>query len=257
MNKMKSKGITCFVIGHVTKDGQIAGPKLLEHMVDTVVYFEGEGLGEHRILRAVKNRYGNAREVGLFVMNEKGLSGVSNPIECFAGIHEAPMEGRSLTTIVEGSRVLLIEVQGLVLENKFSQGRRVSQGVEATRLSLLLAVMEKQMGIPFSMSDVFLNIVGGLKVDDRSADLAIMAALWSSLNQLKIDCKTAFIGEMGLNGEVRAGKQIEHRLREAQRAGLSTIFVAASVAKKFKLKTTVNLIGIESIPDLKENLFNR
>ena len=145
-------------------------------------------------------------------MSERGLSGVGNPIECFAGIHEKPMEGRGLTTVFEGSRVLLIEVQGLVLENKFSQGRRVSQGVEATRLSQLLAVMEKQMGIPFGMNDVFLNIVGGLKLNDRSADLAIVAALLSSLHEIKIDCKMAFIGEIGLNGEVRVGKQIEQRL---------------------------------------------
>lgn len=254
MNKLKAQNISCFVIGHITKDGQIAGPKLLEHMVDTVLYFEGQRDSDYRVLRAVKNRFGCAQEVGLFEMKESGLESVHNPMEYFLGGAEHECSGRSLSTLIEGTRTLLIEVQALVLENKFGQGRRVAQGLDSTRLSLLLAVMEKHMNIPLSMNDVFINIVGGLKVHDRGSDLSVIAALCSSIYQVKMNPKWMFMGEVGLNGEVRACPQVEKRLREVQRSGVDKVFLDQKTADKLKDKTRLKLIGLSALGDLKDEM---
>lgn len=256
MNKVKANGISCFVIGHITKDGHIAGPKILEHMVDTVLYFEGEQLSDYRVLRAVKNRFGRAQEVGLFLMTELGLKSVNHPLQCFLARTQSETSGRCLSTLVEGTRVLLIEIEALVLENKYGQGRRVAQGLDATRLSLLLAVMEKHMGIPFGMNDVFLNIVGGIKVSDRGCDLSIVTALWSSMYQKKINDRWMFIGEVGLNAQIRACRQIEYRLREIERTGVEKVFLDKATANKLRDKTSLTLIGLDSLQALKKKLLD-
>lgn len=167
MNQVKSRGITCFVIGHITKEGSIAGPKILEHMVDTVIYFEGDQFGQYRILRAIKNRFGNTNEVGIFEMNEKGLQEVTNPSKLFLEEDLNGSYGRSLTCILEGSRSLFVEIQALVVENKFGNGRRTTQGIDQNRLSMMVAVIEKYFNIPLGFSDVYLNVVGGIRLTNR------------------------------------------------------------------------------------------
>lgn len=255
MNKLKAQNISCFVVGHITKDGQIAGPKLLEHMVDTVLYFEGERDSELRVLRAVKNRFGCAREVGLFEMKDSGLESVKNALGCFWVGHDQECSGRSVTTFVEGTRVLLAEVQALVSENKFAQGRRVTQGLDSARLSLLLAVMEKHLNISLGLNDVFVNIVQGLKIQDRGCDLSVIAALLSSVEQIKLSPKWVFMGEIGLNAEVRACHQVEKRLHELERSGIEQVFLDKKSADKLKRQTKLKLIGLQALSDLSAKLF--
>lgn len=254
MSYVKSKQISCFVIGHVTKDGAIAGPKLLEHMVDTVIYFEGEKMGDYRFLRAVKNRFGQVQEVGLFEMGAKGLVSVTNPQNCFTSGEQMSSCGRCHSSLIEGSRVLFIEVQALTLECKNGMGRRVTQGLDSSRLSLLLAVMEKYMHTPFSLSDIYVNLVGGVKVSDRCTDLAIVAALWSSWKEKNTDPQTLFLGEVGLTGEVRAAVNSEQRIREAQRLGYKKIVTAASVLNNQHNDWEIKIIEIDRVEELCQHL---
>ncbi len=255
MNQAKSLGLTCFVIGHVTKEGSIAGPKILEHMVDTVVYFEGDQHGQYRILRSIKNRFGNTNEIGIFEMGESGLREVENPSQYFLDQSLTESFGRSLSCIMEGSRVLFVEIQALVVENKFATGRRVSQGLDNNRVALLVAVIDKYVGIPLSYNDIYVNIVGGLKVQGREADLSIVASLLSSYCSKPIPQDLLFLGEVGLTGEVRSIPMMESRIKEAAQMNYKKIITSVRAAKEYRGKMGVEVVGIAKASDLKSLLY--
>lgn len=255
MNQAKSLGLTCFVIGHVTKEGSIAGPKILEHMVDTVVYFEGDQHGQYRILRSIKNRFGNTNEIGIFEMSESGLREVENPSQYFLDPSLTDSFGRSLSCVMEGSRVLFVEIQALVVENKFGTGRRVSQGLDNNRVALLVAVIDKYIGIPLSYNDIYVNIVGGLKLQGREADLSVVASLLSSYYSKSIPQDTLFLGEVGLTGEIRSIPMIESRLKEAAQMNYKKVITSVRASKEFKGKVGIEVIGLAKASDLKALLF--
>src|SRR6476661_173595 len=254
MRFAKESGTAVFVVGHVTKGGGIAGPKTLEHIVDTVLYFEGEGSVDHRILRATKNRFGSVDEIGVFRMTSHGLDPVANPSELFVGERGARTSGSALTALLEGSRPLLVEVQALAAKAGYGTAQRVSTGFDGKRLALLLAVLEKRAGLPFGLLDVFINIVGGIRINEPSADLAIAAALFSTVQDRPLPADSAFIGEIGLGGEVRPVSQTDRRIAEAANMGLSRIYVARRGAGRGTNGTDVR--AVESVSDLFSNLFS-
>jgi len=216
----KKENITTLMIGHVTKEGDIAGPRILEHMVDTVLQFEGDKNHLYRLLRCVKNRFGPAQEVGVFEMKEGGLEEVSNPSALFLSDTTNDVSGNSITCIMEGTRPILVEVQALVSPSSYGTPQRTASGFDQRRLSLLIAVLEKRAGLSYTGQDVYLNIAGGLKISDPAADLAVVSALVSSLKDRVVDSSTLFIGEVGLGGEVRKVSFPEQRLREAAKMGM-------------------------------------
>ncbi|NBC25839.1 MAG: DNA repair protein RadA [Bacteroidetes bacterium] len=219
----KKEGITTLMIGHVTKQGDIAGPRILEHMVDTVLHFEGNQSQFHRLLRSVKNRFGPAQEVGVFEMKQDGLFEVSNPSELFLSDLDTTVSGNCITCIMEGSRPILVEVQALVTASSYSTPQRTANGFDQRRLSLLIAVLEKRGGISFVGQDVYLNIAGGLKISDPAADLAVVAALSSSVKDQPIQKRAVFVGEVGLGGEIRSVRYRDQRIREAKKMGIKTV----------------------------------
>jgi DNA repair protein RadA/Sms len=255
MNHVKSKGITCFIVGHITKEGNIAGPKILEHMVDTVIYFEGDQFGNYRILRAIKNRFGNTNEVGIFEMQEEGLKEVSNPGQYFLDNQLEDSFGRSLTCILEGTRPLFIEIQALVVENKFGNGRRITQGVDQNRLSMMVAIIEKYFEIPLSYNDIYLNVVGGFKLTTRESDLSIIASLVSSYKGKSIATDIVFLGEVGLTGEIRSVPMIEARLKEIQQLNYKMVYTSEKIATKYKQKfEKLKIIGLKRANELENFL---
>lgn len=256
MNQAKALGLTCFVIGHVTKEGSIAGPKILEHMVDTVIYFEGDQYGQYRILRSMKNRFGNTNEIGIFEMRESGLREVENPSQYFLDQSLSDSFGRSLSCVMEGSRVLFVEIQALVVENKFGTGRRVSQGLDNNRVALLVAVIDKYVGIPLSYNDIYVNVVGGLKLQGREADLSIVASLLSSYYAKSVPQDTLLLGEVGLTGEVRSIPMMETRLREAAQMNYKRVITSQRAAKEFSGKVKIDVVGLGKASDLKKLLFS-
>lgn len=215
----KKEGITTLMIGHVTKEGDIAGPRILEHMVDTVLHFEGDQGQLHRILRGVKNRFGPANEVGVFEMRDTGLHEINNPSDLFLAEMNSSVSGNCVTCIMEGSRPILIEVQALVTPSNYSTPQRTSSGFDQRRLSLLIAVLEKRAAMSFAGQDVYLNVAGGLRINDTAADLAVAAALASSLKDRPIQEKSLYIGEVGLGGELRRVPFLKQRLNEAEKMG--------------------------------------
>ncbi|MBO6524974.1 MAG: DNA repair protein RadA [Balneolaceae bacterium] len=221
----KKKNITTVVIGHVTKEGDIAGPRVLEHMVDTVLQFEGDKNYTYRLLRSLKNRFGPAQEVGVFQMNETGLSEVTNPSELFISDKTDGVSGNAIVCTMEGSRPLLIEVQALVTPTSYGTPQRTANGFDRNRLALLLAVLEKRAGFSFANQDVYLNIAGGFRLNDPAGDLGVCCALVSSLIDRAINQQTTFIGEVGLGGEVRTVPHIEQRRKEAAKLGFSNSIV--------------------------------
>lgn len=254
MNHVKPKGISCFIVGHITKDGNIAGPKILEHMVDTVIYFEGDQFGQYRMLRAMKNRFGNTNEVGIFEMLEVGLQEVSNPSQYFLEDQLPDSFGRSLTCVLEGSRPLFMEIQALVVENKFGNGRRTTQGFDNNRLSMMVAIIEKYFGIPLSYNDVYLNVVGGFKIKGREADLAVLASLLSSYKSQPLDPHTVFLGEVGLTGEVRSIPQVELRLKEMEQLNYKRVVISSKTKQRLKSFGRLELVGIQKASEL-DSLF--
>ncbi|HYW35172.1 MAG TPA: DNA repair protein RadA [Balneolaceae bacterium] len=224
----KKKNITTLLIGHVTKEGSIAGPRVLEHRVDTVLQFEGDSNYTYRMLRALKNRFGAAHEVGVFEMLEDGLEDVLNPSQLFLSETETGISGNAVICTIEGTRPMLIEVQALVTPSNYGTPQRTANGVDHRRLSMLLAVLEKRGGYPFSGQDVYLNIAGGLKLNDPAGDLGMMSALVSSLVDKSISKKTVFLGEVGLGGEIRSVNRIDQRLSEIQKLGFESAFVPQS-----------------------------
>jgi DNA repair protein RadA/Sms len=255
MNYAKAYGLTCFIIGHVTKEGQIAGPKILEHMVDTVIYFEGDQLGQYRMLRVMKNRFGNTNEVGIFEMQEKGLVEIKNPSQYFLEQSLPGSYGRSLTCILEGSRSLFVEIQALVVENKFAVGRRTTQGLDSNRVALLVAVIDKYLGIPLSYNDIYVNVVGGMKLTTRENDLSVIASLLSSYYQTPVANDTLFLGEVGLTGEVRSVPMMEMRLKEIAQMNYKRVITSKRAADDLKGKYKLELVGINKASELKDLLF--
>ncbi len=254
MNHVKANGITCFVIGHITKEGSIAGPKILEHMVDTVIYFEGDQFGHYRLLRAMKNRFGNTNEVGIFEMKESGLDEVKNPSQYFLDDQLQDSYGRSLTCIIEGSRSLFVEIQALVVENKFGNGRRTTQGVDNNRLAMMVAVIEKYFRLPLGFNDIYLNVVGGMKLISRESDLSIIASLLSSYRSRPIDSSTIFVGEVGLTGEVRSIPQMEMRVKEMAQLNYKKVVTSEKTAKELKGKFNIEIIGLKKAKDIESIL---
>lgn len=233
----KSAGVAVFLVGHVTKDGAIAGPKVVEHMVDTVLYFEGEGMQSYRLLRTVKNRFGSTHELGVFEMDGEGLKEVPNPSSLFLSERNQPVSGTAVGVPLEGSRPLLVEFQSLVTGCEFGTPRRTAVGLESVRLSLLAAILEKHLGLPFGKSDLFFNVAGGLRVADPACDLASAAAIWSSYTETALPMGWAWVGELALTGEVRRVSQIEVRIDECLRLGFQRVVVprgtAGSILKKY------------------------
>jgi len=222
----KESGIPVFLIGHITKDGSIAGPKILEHMVDTVLQFEGDRHYAYRLLRTLKNRFGSTSELGIYEMSDHGMRAVTNPSEILITQKEEQLPGVSIAATIEGLRPLLIEVQALVTQSVYGTPQRTVSGFDLRRLQLLLAVLEKRGGFHFGVKDVFLNIAGGLKVEDPSSDLAVLSALLSSYEDLPLPSRICFAGEVGLSGEIRAVNRIEQRIAEAEKLGFEKIVVS-------------------------------
>ena len=225
ISKAKNQGISVILVGHVTKDGGISGPKILEHMVDAVLYFEGERTQQYRIIRAIKNRFGSTNEIGVFEMTDKGLCEVENPSKTLMSDRPVGVSGNCAVCVIEGTRPLIAEIQALVTPTVFPSPRRNSNGIDYNRLNLLLAVLEKRLGMKFSQNDVYINVTGGLKLDEPAADLAVCMALISSYSDKAINDKTVVFGEIGLSGECRMVSYAEQRVTEAARLGFDTVII--------------------------------
>ncbi|MEP7382620.1 MAG: DNA repair protein RadA [Gemmatimonadota bacterium] len=254
MRFAKSSGSTVIVVGHVTKGGGIAGPKTLEHIVDTVLYFEGEGTGDHRVLRATKNRFGSVDEIGVFRMTTDGLLGVGNPSALFLGDREGRASGSAVTALLEGTRPVLVEVQALAAKAGFGTPQRVATGFDGRRLALLLAVLDKRAGLSFAQLDVFLNVVGGLRMQEPAGDLAVAAALASSVYDRALPSEGVFIGEVGLGGEVRPVSQSERRLAEAAQLGFRTVYLSER-GRPRRAPDGIRVVGVTSLDRLFTELF--
>ena len=250
----KETGTAVMIIGHITKDGQIAGPKILEHMVDTVLQFEGDRHHSYRILRAVKNRFGSASELGIYEMDSSGLRQVANPSEVLISNLNSNLSGISIAAAMEGIRPLLIETQALVSTAVYGTPQRNSNGYDVKRLNMLLAVMEKRCGFQLAAQDVFVNVAGGLKLDDPGADLAMAMAILSSFENFALPSTTAFVGEIGLSGEIRPVNRIEQRILEAEKLGFEEV-VLSNKALKSKLNTSINLTTAGTIMDVAQHIF--
>jgi DNA repair protein RadA/Sms len=247
MRFAKDSGTAVFVVGHVTKGGGIAGPKTLEHIVDTVLYFEGEGTADHRVLRATKNRFGSVDEIGVFKMTVQGLEAVENPSALFLSERsDARASGSAVTCLLEGTRPMLLEVQGLAAKAGFGTPQRVSTGYDGRRLALLLAVLDKRAGLSFAQLDVFLNVVGGVRIVEPAGDLAVAAALASSVYDKTLPSDAVFIGEVGLAGEVRGVSQAERRLLEAEKLGMSIAYVSERSVPRRAPKS----LKVRGVPDI-------
>jgi DNA repair protein RadA/Sms len=254
----KGSGLPVILIGHVTKDGALAGPRVLEHMVDTVLYFEGDRGQIFRILRTVKNRFGSTNEIGVFEMKESGLAEVENPSALFLAERPVNVPGSVVLPSVEGTRPILVEVQALVSPSSLGTARRTAIGADSQRLSLLTAVLEKNLGITLYDHDIFLNIAGGIRIDEPALDLGVVVALLSSLHEKTVAPDTVVCGEVGLAGEIRAVGNMEMRVREAERLGFRTFLMPAS-NKQIQEKTgnnDVEIIGVRTVQDVVEQIFH-
>lgn len=251
----KQTATPVFLTGHVTKEGSIAGPKTLEHIVDTVLYFEGDRHHNHRIIRATKNRFGAANEIGVFEMTGSGLVPVGNPSELFLQERPEGATGSVVTVCMEGTRPMLVEVQALVSDTRSASGRRMAQGFDYNRTSLLIAVLEKRLGLQLAGDDIFINIAGGLEVDEPAADLGVIAAVASSFRNLRIDPEIAVFGEIGLTGEVRGVLQAQSRAREAQALGFKKLIVPASNKHGLEKLLGTRVIGVKDLEQALDALF--
>jgi DNA repair protein RadA/Sms len=252
----KETNTPVFLIGHITKDGSIAGPKVLEHMVDTVLQFEGDRHYAYRILRTLKNRFGSTSELGIYQMNETGMAPVSNPSEILITQKEEELSGIAIAATIEGQRPLLIEVQALVTQSVYGTPQRTVTGFDLRRLQLLLAVLEKRGGFHFGMKDVFLNIAGGLKVEDPSIDLAVLSALLSSFEDSPIKQNICFAGEVGLSGEIRAVNRVEQRIAEAEKLGFEKMIVSKYNSKSIdKKRFSIEVVTMARVEELYQYLF--
>ncbi len=248
----KTTGTSIFIIGHVTKEGALAGPRVLEHIVDTVLYFEGDRFALYRILRAVKNRFGSTNEIGVFEMAASGLAEIKNPSEIFLSEKPTNVSGTTVTSILEGSRPLLVEIQSLVSRSSFGYARRRAQGFDFNRLSLLVAVLEKRMGLALEAEDIFINVAGGIKIEDPAADLAVCAVIASSLRDQEVIPQAVILGEVGLSGEIRSISQVVTRINEAEKLGFKRCILPKNSIKNLKIKKPN--IEIVAVSTLKEAL---
>jgi len=251
----KNRGVPVFLIGHITKDGSIAGPKALEHIVDTVLYFEGERHHNHRIVRATKNRFGAANEVGVFEMTGAGLIPVANPSQMFLQERPQNVAGSIVTACMEGTRPLLVEIQALVSGSKYGTGRRMTQGVDQNRVALMIAMLEKRVGLQLTGDDVFVNIAGGLEVDEPAVDLGVVSAIASSFKNVTVDPHTAVFGEVGLTGEVRGALQAATRVKEAQALGFKKVVIPASNVVGMERLLGMRVVGVRSVEEAIQELF--
>jgi DNA repair protein RadA/Sms len=251
----KHLSIPIFLVGHVTKEGFIAGPKVLEHMVDTVLYIEGEATHAFRILRAVKNRFGSTNEIGVFEMKDSGLAEVVSPSEFFLSERTRATSGSIIMPSMEGSRPILIELQALVVPTSFGIPRRMAQGVDANRVSLLVAVMEKRLGIHLNNQDIFLNIAGGMRVEEPAGDLGVVASIASNFRDNVVDPEMVVFGEVGLGGEVRGVSQSEVRVKEATRLGFKRCLLPKQNQQKIKGVKGMELLGVNSVQEVMKILF--
>ena len=251
----KETGTPVFLIGHITKDGVIAGPKILEHMVDTVLQFEGDRHYAYRILRTLKNRFGSTAELGIYEMTERGMRAVTNPSEILITQKEELLSGITIAATIEGIRPLLIEVQALVTQSVYGTPQRTVSGFDLRRLQLLLAVLEKRGGFHFGMKDVFLNIAGGIKVEDPSIDLAVLCALLSSYEDVPLSPHICFTGEVGLSGEIRAVNRIEQRIAEAEKLGFEKIIVSKYNQKSLPKQPAIEVVMMGRVEELYKYLF--
>ena len=251
----KRTGIPIFLVGHVTKDGAIAGPRLLEHMVDTVLYFEGGQNNVFRVLRAVKNRFGSTNEIGVFEMRENGLCEVSNPSSVFLSERPRAVPGSVVTASIEGSRPILLEIQGLVARSTFGTPRRTVLGVDYNRVSLLVAIMEKKLGLQLASEDIFVNVAGGVKVDEPAVDLGIVSVIASSFLDKPVKGRTVVLGEIGLTGEVRTIGRVEQRVGEAAKMGFTRCLLPGNNLKHLKGLEAMALVGVQTVSELLDVLF--
>lgn len=255
MQVAKGDGIPTFIVGHVTKDGSIAGPRMLEHMVDTVLYFEGDPGHPYRILRAVKNRFGSTNEIGVFSMGEAGLAEVTNPSELFLAERPEGAAGSAVVPALEGSRPILVELQALVSGSSYGTPRRTTMGIDHNRVSLLVAVLEKKVGLSLLAQDIFLNVAGGVRLAEPAVDLGVMAALASSHLNKPIPARTILFGEVGLAGEVRAVSRPELRVKEAARLGFDRCLLPAGNLKNLEAPPGMELIGVRRAEEALDGLF--
>ena len=244
----KATGIPIFIVGHVTKEGTVAGPRVLEHIVDTVLYFEGEQHKQYRLLRATKNRFGSTNEVGIFEMKDRGLVEVANPSEVFLSERPKEAAGSVVTAAIEGTRPLLVEIQALVSPSKMAYPVRKATGVDYNRVSIIIAVLERQLGLKLSTADIYVNAAGGVRVAEPAIDLPIALAIASCYKNKPIDAQTMAVGEVGLAGEIRSVNQIEQRVREAEKLGFKTALLPQANLKEIK-KSKIELSGISSIKE--------
>lgn len=253
----KTTGTSIFIIGHVTKEGMIAGPRVLEHIVDTVLYFEGDRFAVYRILRAVKNRFGSTNEIGVFEMSSAGLMEVKNPSEIFLSERPENVSGSVVTAVLEGTRPLLVEIQSLVTRSNFGYPQRKAQGFDFNRLALLVAVLEKRMGLALSSEDIFVNVAGGIKIGDPAADLAVCSVIASAFKEKQVKPQTVVLGEVGLSGEVRSISQALLRLNEAQKLGFKHCLMPKSSCKNMKLESCdIEILPVSSLKEAFGVLFS-
>jgi DNA repair protein RadA/Sms len=246
----KSAGIAVWLVGHVTKEGSIAGPKAVEHMVDTVLYFEAEAGATYRLLRTVKNRFGSTRELGVFEMDGEGLREVSNPSQLFLSDRKSPVPGTAVSASLEGSRPLLVELQALVAPTTLSVPRRTAVGFDGPRISLIAAILEKHMKLQLAEQDLFFNVAGGLRIAEPACDLAAAAAIWSSFEEKAFPSDWVFLGELGLTGEVRKVPQLDQRIEEARKLGFKTLVVPRGLAEKLGKVPGVSLLPIARVDEI-------
>ncbi len=251
----KRNALACVLVGHVTKDGSFAGPRVLEHMVDTVLYFEGDRGHSFRILRAVKNRFGSTNEIGVFEMKEQGLQAVENPSALFLAERPVDVPGSVVIASIEGTRPILVELQALVSSSSFGTARRTTLGMDHNRVALLVAILEKKMGLQLAGQDIFLNIAGGVRLDEPAADLGALVAIASSFLDKPIDPHTLIVGEVGLAGEVRAISQAEARVREGGKLGFKRCILPESSRKQLPTVRGVELRGVQSLNEAWDVLF--
>lgn len=251
----KSKGIIVFIVGHITKEGMIAGPKVLEHMVDVVLQFEGERTHSYRILRGIKNRFGSTNEIGIFEMTDVGLKEVLNPSEVFLSQRNYGASGCIISCSIEGSRPILIEVQGLVTSTNYGMPQRTASGFDYKRLNLLIAVLEKKIGLFLNKSDIFVNIAGGVKIDEPAIDLAIAMSIYSSSRDIPLDSETVVLGEIGLSGEIRTISYIDKRINESAKLGFKKIIIPKGNLKNINTKNSkIEIVPVENIRSAMELL---
>jgi len=254
MRTCKSRAITTIIIGHVTKEGNIAGPRVLEHMVDTVLYLEGERYFSYRILRGVKNRFGSTNEIGMFEMRQEGMCEILNPSDVLISEREDNPAGSCIVSSMEGTRPILVELQALTSKSVFGYPKRTANGIDFNRLALLIAVLEEKAGMMLGSHDVYLNVVGGMKVNEPALDLGIMCTVASSFKNMPIAKDTVIMGEVGLTGEVRRINLIEKRIKEAEKLGFKTCIIPESNKKVLKDKYKLDIIGVKDIKEAMEKL---